>query len=143
MVHKTWKPDEEKQLIEEFKKAEYSTIAIPRLAKRFQRSEEAVVKKLQRLGLNVVGAKLEMTTTIETLKGGLPSLEEVLKIVAAALQKATETGLGKTELQRLDVIVSLSKEYREGLEKYVNYKAIEAKVVELTEKYERLVREKT
>jgi len=38
----------------------------------------------QRLGLNVVGAKLEITTTFESIKES-PSLEEVLKLVAVAL----------------------------------------------------------
>jgi len=142
MVHKTWKPEEEKELIEEFKRAGGSPTVIPKLAKRFDRSPEAIIKKLGRLGLNVVGAKIELTTTIKTSKV-LPSLEEILQIIAGAIQKAREPGLGKTELQRLDVIVSLSKEYREGLKEFVRYSEIEAKLVELTEKYERLAKEKT
>jgi len=142
MVHKTWKQTEEKELIEEFKRLGCAQSALPQLAKRFNRSPEAIMKKLGRLGLNVVGAKIEVTTTIETQKV-LPSLEEILQIIAGAIQKAREPGLGKTELQRLDVIVALSKEYREGLKEFVRYSEIEAKLVELTEKYERLAKEKT
>lgn len=141
MARKTWKHEEEKELVKAFKQSGGSPVIIPTLAKRFDRSPEAIVKKLGRLGLNVVGAKIEVTTTIETSKV-LPSLEEILQIIAGAIQKAREPGLGKTELQRLDVIVSLSKEYREGLKEFVRYSDIEAKLMELTEKYERLAKEK-
>jgi len=142
MVHKTWKAVEEKTLIDEFKKAGGSPIVISKLAKRFNRSPEAVAKKLGRLGLNVVGAKIEVTTTIEKVKN-LPSLEEVLKLVAGALQKATEPGLGKTELQRLSTIADLYKAYVDGLERYVQYRKIEERLVELEKKYGDLAKEKT
>ena len=142
MVHRTWKPAEEKQLIDEFKKAGGHPSVIPRLAKQFDRSPEAIAKKLGRLGLNVVGAKFQLTTTIEPQKI-LPSLEEVLQVVAGALRKATEPGLGKTELQRLDTIATLYKAYESGLEKFVNYKQIEEKMVELERKYRELAQEKS
>lgn len=142
MVHKTWKPNEEKELIAEFKQAGGSPTVIPRLAKRFDRSPEAIGKKLRRLGLNVVGAKIEVTTTIERAKD-LPSLEDVLKLVAGALNKATEPGLGKTELQRLSTIADLYKAYVDGLERYVQYRKIEERLVELEKKYGDLASEKT
>ena len=68
MVHKTWRLEEEKALIEEFKKADGSSSVLPRLAKQFNRSPEAIAKKLGRLGLSVVGAKINVTTTIEPVK---------------------------------------------------------------------------
>ena len=145
MVHRRWKRADEKELIEEWKKAGGNRAAIPKLAKRFERSPEAIVQKLRRLGiygLNVVGAKSEITTTFEHVKE-LPSLEEVLKIVAGALQKATEPGLGKTELQRLDTIATLYKAYVDGLERFVRYRDVEAKLVELEKKYAELAKEKT
>jgi len=142
MVHKTWKPAEERELIQEFKKAEGNPSIIPRLAKRFDRSPEAITKKLGRLGLNVVGARVQLTTTIEVQKV-LPSLEEVLLVVASALKKATEPGLGQTELMRLNTIATLYKAYESGLEKYVNYKQIEEKMIELEKKYGVLAKEKT
>jgi len=145
MVHKTWQPAEEKELIEEYKRLGCTQSAIPQLARRFDRSPEAIAQKLRRLGvygLNVVGSRAEITTTFEEVKN-LPSPEEVLKIVAAALQKATEPGLGKTELQRLGTIVALSKEYRDGLREFVNYQTIEAKLVELEKKYGELAKQKT
>ena len=142
MVHKTWKPTEEKELVEEFKRQGGSPTVIPHLAKRFNRSPDAIARKLSRLGLNVAAAKFETTATFEAVNE-LPSLEEVLKIVAGALEKAKEPGLGKTELQRLTVIVDLSKEYREGLKEFVNYREIEAKLIELDKKYAELAKEKT
>lgn len=141
MVHKMWMPEEEKRLIEEFKKAGCSREAIPLLAKEFNRSPEAIREKLKRLGLNVVGAKIEVTTTFE-LPEVLPSLEEVLLLLAGALKKAAEPGLGRTELQRLETIATLYKAYESGLEKYVNYRSIEAKLLELEKKYAELT-EKT
>jgi len=139
MVYKTWKPEEEKRLIEEFRKAGCSREAISQLAKEFNRSPNAVREKLKRLGLNVVGAKLELTTTFEIPKI-LPSLEEVLLLLAGALRKAAEPGLGKTELQRLATISTLYKAYESGLEKYVNYRQIEAKLLELEKKYAELAK---
>ena len=68
MVHKTWKQTEEKELIEAFKKAGCRSEAIPQLAKRFNRSPDAIKQKLHRLGLlglNVVGTKFSVTTTFE------------------------------------------------------------------------------
>ncbi|MEM2971310.1 MAG: hypothetical protein QW270_02670 [Candidatus Bathyarchaeia archaeon] len=137
MVHKRWKPEEEKRLIEEFKGAGCSQEAIQRLAKEFNRTPEAIREKLKRLGLNVVGAKFELTTTFEVPKV-LPSLEEVLLLLAGALKKAAEPGLGRIELQRLGAIAMLYKAYESGLEKYVNYREIEAKLLELERKYAEL-----
>jgi len=55
-------------------------------------------------------------------------------------QKACEPGLGKTELQRLDVIANLYKAYADGLERYVGYRKIEEKLVEMEKKYAELAR---
>jgi len=141
-MHKTWKPAEEKALIEEFKKAGCNSSAIPALAKRFNRSKDSVWKKLERLGLNVGGAKIQVSSSFERVKN-LPSLEEVLKIVAGALEKATEPGLGKVELQRLDTIATLYKAYEAGLEKYVKFAEIEQRLMELETKYAKLAKERT
>jgi hypothetical protein len=136
-MRRAWKPSEERQLIEQFKKGGCRKDDIARLARIFNRSPEAVLKKLQRLGLNVVAGKFDVTATFER-PSALPSLEEALKIVAGALEKATEPGLAKTELQRLEVIAALYRAYESGLEKYVNYRAIEQKLIELEEKYAQL-----
>lgn len=56
-------------------------------------------------------------------------------LLAGALKKAAEPGLGRTELHRLETIATLYKTYESGLEKYVNYRQIEAKLLELEKKY--------
>ena len=115
------------------------------MAKRFDRSQDAIAQKLRRLGvygLNVVGGKIQLTTTFEKVKN-LPSLEEVLKILATALQKATEPGLGKTELQRLDTIATLFSKYVDGLERYVQYCKIEERLRELEKKYGEMAKQRT
>jgi hypothetical protein len=130
MPNRRWTAREEQELLEAYKQG----ISVEALAQKYRRSPDAVKMKLKRLGLDVVAAKLDITGQLK-IPDELPSLEEVLKIVAAAIMKACEPGLGKTELQRLDVIATLYKAYAAGLEQYVGYKKIEAKLLELEKKY--------
>jgi len=130
-----WTREQEKELVKLFNEG----ASIEALAKRYRRSPAAIKKKLQRLGLDVLAAKAEITGQLEIPKQ-LPSLEEVLKIVAAAITKACEPGLGKTELQRLDVIATLYKAYADGLERYVSYRKIESKLLEMEKKYDELAK---
>ncbi len=134
----TWSHAEEKDLIKLFEKG----TSIEALAERYRRNPRAIRAKLERLGLNIAASKLEVSGQLELPKE-LPSLEEVLKIVAAAIQKACQGGLGKTELQRLDTIATLYKAYAAGLEQYVGYRKIEAKLVEMEKKYAEMAKEKT
>ncbi len=113
-------------------------LSLEALAKKYQRSPKAIRLKLQRLGLNMAATKLEVSGDLKIPKD-LPSLEEVLKILAGAILKAAQTGLGKTELQRLDTIANLYKAYAAGLEQYVGYRKIEADIVEMKRKYAELV----
>ena len=115
--------------------------SIDALAAKFNRSPAAIRKKVKRLGLNVVASKLKITAQLD-IPEELPSLEEVLKIVAAAVDKASQPGLGKIELQRLDTIATLFKTYAQGLERYVGYRKIEAKLLELDKKYAELTGKK-
>jgi transposase-like protein len=130
MPNRKWSAQEEQELLEAYKQG----ASVEALAQKYKRSPEAIKMKLKRLGLDVVAAKLDITGQLN-IPNELPSLEEVLKIVAAAIMKACEPGLGKTELQRLDVIATLYKAYAAGLEQYVGYKKIEAKLLELEKKY--------
>jgi transposase-like protein len=130
MPNRKWSAQEEQELLEAYKQG----ASVEALAQKYRRSPEAIKMKLKRLGLDVVAAKLDITGQLN-IPNELPSLEEVLKIVAAAIMKACEPGLGKTELQRLDVIATLYKAYAAGLEQYVGYKKIEAKLMELEKKY--------
>lgn len=125
-----WTLEEEHELVKLFQRG----ASLEALAEKFQRSPRAIRLKLQRLGVNLAASKLDVTADLPVPEE-LPSLEEVLKIVAAAIYKACQGGLGKTELQRLGVIATLYKAYAEGLEQYVGYRKIEAKLLELEKKY--------
>ena len=133
-----WSRDDEKQLVKLFTKKRMS---IDALAHKFNRKPKAVENKLRRLGLNIVATKLEMSGELP-ISDDLPSLEEVLKILSAAIYKACQGGLGRTELKRLDTIATLYKTYAAGLEQYVGYRKIEAKLVELEKKYAELAKKK-
>lgn len=135
---KTWSTEQEKELVSLFQRRRMS---IEALAKKYNRSPAAVKKKLKRLGIDVLASKLELTGPLKIPKE-LPSLEEVLLKLAGALDKACKGGLGKTELQRLDTIAALYKAYAAGLEQYVGYRKIEAKLLELEKKYAGLAAKK-
>jgi DNA repair ATPase RecN len=110
------------------------------IAARFRKSQQAIIKKAQRLGLEVVGTKGADTTTTEIdLPKELPSVEEALKILAAALQKAAEPGLNKVEVQRLQAIATIARTYKELIADYINYREIEKEYIEMREKYEKII----
>lgn len=130
-----WTRGQEKELLKLFKEG-YS---IEALAEKYGKSPAAVRKKLQRMGVDFIAAKVQVTGPLEIPKE-LPSLEEVLLLLAGALKKAAEPGLGKTELQRLGVIADLYKAYADGLERYVAYRKIEEKLLEMDKKYGELAK---
>jgi type III secretory pathway component EscV len=72
----------------------------------------------------------------------LPSVEETLKKLAAALETACTPGLDRVEVQRLQVVATLSKTYKELLADYLNYREIEAKLNDMEAKYDALLKEK-
>jgi hypothetical protein len=68
-------------------------------------------------------------------------VEDALKILAGAL-KAAEPGLDKVEVQRLQVVATLARTYKDILADYLNYREVEKKLVELDAKYAKLVKQK-
>jgi hypothetical protein len=60
--------------------------------------------------------------------------------LAAALRKGAEAGLSKDEVGRLQVVATLAKTYKELFADYVDYRGIEAELVDLSEKYEVLAK---
>jgi hypothetical protein len=71
----------------------------------------------------------------------LPSVEETLKKLAAALETVSTPGLDRAEVQRLQVLATLSKTYKEILADYMNYREIEVKLNDMEAKYEALLTE--
>jgi hypothetical protein len=138
MKGRPWPVDKERQLRE----LVASGADVDKIAAALGKSKDAVLKKAERLGLEVVGATGYTTTTSIPLPKELPSVEEALKMLAGALKAACRPGLDKVEVQRLQVIATLARTYKEILVDYINYRAIEAKLIDLEVKYAALLQKK-
>jgi hypothetical protein len=70
----------------------------------------------------------------------LPSVEEALKILAAALKALETPGLSKTEVMRLRSVIQAASAYQAKVAEYMDYRGIERELVILREKYEEIVK---
>jgi inosine/xanthosine triphosphate pyrophosphatase family protein len=103
---------------------------------RLKKSPEAIKQKLRRLGLKVVTIKNSGATTTSSeliMPEDLPSVEEALLKVAAAMNALEKPGLSKTEIMRLRALIQTSGIYQQRFAEYVNYRQIEAKVDKVIE----------
>lgn len=107
------------------------------MAVKLGRQPAAVLVKCQRLGLLLSQA----TVASVPLPAELPSVEETLKKLAGALEAACTSGLSKVEVQRLQVVATLARAYKEILSDYVNYREIEAKLNDMEVKYAALLQQ--
>ncbi len=110
------------------------------IAAKLGRQSGAIVVKCQRLGLAT--ANSQATVAAIALPAELPSVEETLKKLAGALEAACAPALSKVEVQRLQVVATLAKTYKEILADYINYREIEAKLNDMEAKYAALLQEK-
>jgi hypothetical protein len=69
------------------------------------------------------------------LNAELISIEEALKMQNAALKALDKPGLDKAETLRLRTIIQGVKTYKELFADYVNYRGLEAELLDLREKY--------
>jgi hypothetical protein len=141
MRGKQWTAEEEKQL-EELVAARKPVGVI---AESLGKSSESVRVKVKRLGLVVVDQvsfQRSTTTTSFELPMVLPSIETTLKKLVAAMNALETPGLSKNEIARLRSIIQAVSVYQVKIAEYMDYRGIEAKLVDLDEKYARLVREK-
>ncbi len=99
------------------------------IASKLQKTPSAIILKCQRLGIKPQ-TKGYVDTSI-SLPKELPSVEETLKMLAGALKTAVKPGLNKIEVQRLQVLSTIAKTYKELLADYINYREIEAKLKEM------------
>ncbi len=114
------------------------------LGKELGRKPRAIEAKLSRLGVVVEKSRAKTTTTSDIkLPKDLPSVEEVLRMLAGALSSSTKAGLDRIEVQRLQAVATLATTYKEILTEYIDYRAIEAKLVDLEKKYAELAAQKT
>ena len=118
------------------------------IAAELGRSVEAVQKKASRLGVDVVVCppppSLQTTTTSSKLETKeLITVQRALEILAAALEKSVKPGLDSIEIQRLNAVSTLARTYENLFARFMQYREIEKRVVELEAKYARLAKEKT
>lgn len=132
MPGKVWTREDEALLIEMAKAGENVDV----IAAKLGRNRDAVTVKAKRLNVRVVGVSLGHTTTTDLkLPPELPSPEEALKVLAAALQASKEKGLDKVEVERLKAVAQLARTYDALLDKYVGYRKIEEELIRLDQKY--------
>ncbi len=102
--------------------------------------------KTSRLGLVVVDESEKNTPSTTTfdklvLPAELPSIEEGLKTLAGALKVLETQNLDKTDVLRLHNIIQSVKVYQELIAQYVDYRGLEAELLEWREKYADLTKE--
>ncbi len=126
---KPWTLEEEKQL-QQMLQANKSVRVI---AKTLGKTRDCVRMKVARLGLDVVVQSDSERTTTSSLKlpSELPSIEEELKKLSAALSALETPGLEQAETLRLRSIIQGVKIYKELFEDYVDYRGLEAEVAEV------------
>jgi len=133
---KRWAPEEEKrlrQLLQEGK-------SVRAIAKSFGKTRDCVRMKIARLEVVVQPESQRTTTTKLILPSELPTVEDELKVLSAALKALEQPGLEKVEVQRLQTVARLARTCKDLFSDYVDYRGIEAELVELREKYEDLAK---
>ncbi len=126
---KPWTVDEEKQLQQMLQSGKHVRV----IARTLGKTRDCVRIKIARLGLDVVvQPKSERTTTSSLqLPSDLPSIEEELKKLSAALTALEQPGLEQAETLRLRSIIQGVKIYKELFEDFVDYRGFEAEVLEV------------
>jgi hypothetical protein len=136
---KPWTVEEEKKLKELIDAGHPLSVC----AEVLHRKPTAVSMKIKRLGLEVVvvaDPRASTTTTKIELPKELPSVEEALKMLAGALERSCQPGLDKIEVRRLQAVATLARTYKDILADYLDYRGIEAELLELRQKYEELAK---
>ena len=134
MRGRKWTVEEERELRELVSEGHPVEV----IAKRFKKRPKAVQVKIDRLGL-IVDVDRKVCSTITTGKleipGDLLSAERTLKIMSAAVEAAAKPGLSRIELQRLQLVSNLARFYKESLADYLDYRRVEAELLELRKLY--------
>jgi hypothetical protein len=130
-----------KQLVDEGR-------SVKEIAAAFEKSEGSIRQKLRRLGLEVVvktplPPTCTTTTTAKLEAKGLIPVQKALELLATALNNAVEPGLNSVEIQRLNAVATLARTYENLFARFMQYREIEKRVVELEAKYARLAEERS
>lgn len=139
---KPWTREEEKQL----RDLRDQGCKVSEIAVAMGKSEEAIMKKLQRIGLKVVQQRDSNWSTTSTAKSEiivpkkLYSVEEALGMLAGAMKALQTSGLSKTEVMRLRSLIQAASVYQVKFAEYLDYRGLEKRLIELTKKYEALAK---
>jgi ribosomal protein S12 methylthiotransferase accessory factor YcaO len=131
---KPWDINEERELRALFEEGK----SVDQIAGLMVKTRDAVLNKIYDLGLK---REEEDNTHSRRLSSSfqkpaeLPSVEESLKTLAAALKALEEPGLDQAEVLRLRSIISGVKVYKEIFADYFNYCELEERLVALERKY--------
>jgi len=139
---KPWTREEEKQL----RDLREQGCKVSEIAPAMGKSEEAVMKKLQRLGLKVVQQGASNWTTSSNvaseiiLPKELYSVEEALGMLAGAMKALQAPSLSKSEVLRLRSLIQAASVYQVKFAEYLDYRGTEKRLIELERKYRELVK---
>jgi hypothetical protein len=130
-----------RQLVEEGK-------GIDEISRLMVKTKDAVRQKMMDLGLKVLKEEERVVSQKKArfsyskldLPEDLLTVEETLRILAACLRKGTEAGLGKDEVQRLQVVANIAEKYKSVFAEYLDYRGLEERLVELEAKYDALIK---
>ena len=142
---KPWDLEDEKKLIDWYRSG---VVSFRVLSFNFEckYSENAIYQKLLDLGIlkeeeanakKTTSSSSTLTVKLEMPKE-LPSVEETLKTLSAALKSLDTPGLEKNDVFRLHCIIAGAKVYKELLSDYMDYRGLEAELSELKDKYAQL-----
>ena len=134
---KPWPTEDEQKLTSWFRSG---TVDLRVLAFSFEGkyTEEGIRQKLINLDLLREQQQVQPNCCCSSkleLPKDLPSIEDTVKILAAALEALKSPGLEKNDVFRLRTIITGAKVYKDLLSDYVNYRGLEAELLELREKY--------
>jgi len=135
-----WDINEERQLTELVEDSK----SIDEISRIMVKTRDSIKQKMLDLKLKekrpVLPRKTGFSSSKLELPPELPTVEEALQILAAALRKGAEAGLSKDEIQRLQVVATLAKTYKELFADYLDYRGHERRLIELEEKYTELAK---
>jgi hypothetical protein len=144
MKGKPWPADDERKLKDWFQSG-ITDLSVLSFNLDGNYSKEGIRQKLISLGLLVEQQQqknLSCCSSKLELPPELPTVEETLKVLAAALKALETPGLDKAEVLRLRGIISGCKIYKEQFADYLDYRGLEDRLIELEGKYKALVKNK-
>src|SRR4030042_1672772 len=125
---KPWTVDEEKQLRELLQEG----LNAHEIGAKMGKAPNAVYEKAKRLGSRVIfSCNKKIITSPQVHLDELPSVEEKLKALAGALEALETPGLDRSEVLRLRSIIQGVKIYQELFASFVDYRGIEAELLEV------------